>query len=332
MAAESLVSVIIPLYNAAPFIEQCIQSILAQTWPNIEIIIVDDGSTDNSYEIARQFEGDKVKIIKQPNNGASVARNSGLKVAKGEYIQFMDADDLLSADKIEKQVRVLQKNKGCIAVCDTAYFDDGTDPHKAQPLTEWYTGGSDDPADFLIKLYGGDVIGQGFGGMVQPNCWLTPRTLIEKAGPWNEMRCPDDDGEFFCRVILAAKGIRYVTGVHNYYRKFYNHKSLSGQKTYDAFKSMLIATDLKAQHLLAATDDKRAKMAMGHLYWENVRRCYPAFKDLADQAEKSGKALFPEYKFRPYAKGIKSVIATLLGWKLVRIIENTRAKLNKPAK
>jgi glycosyltransferase involved in cell wall biosynthesis len=321
MPEQPLVSVIIPLYNAERYIEQCVNSILAQTWPNIEVIIINDGSTDNSLAIARKFESEKVNVLSQPNCGASVARNHGLKVAKGEYIQFMDADDLLSKNKIEEQVIILEKNKDCIAVCDTVYFPDGTDPYQYSPVTDWYVDGSDNPADFLIKLYGGHFIGKGYGGMVQPNAWLTPRSLIDKAGLWTEMRCPDDDGEFFCRVILSGKGICYVPGALNYYRKFDTQKSLSGQKTYAACKSILKATDLKASHLLSNTNDDRAKLALGRLYWEHAFSFYPQYKDLAKEAETKAKGLAPQSLFRPYNLSLKLFLSKIIGWKAVRYLQ-----------
>jgi glycosyltransferase involved in cell wall biosynthesis len=84
-----LVSIIIPVYNAASFINETINSALQQTWPNKEIIIVDDGSTDDSLILAKKFEGDIVKIFSQQNKGASAARNKGLAEAKGDYIQFL---------------------------------------------------------------------------------------------------------------------------------------------------------------------------------------------------------------------------------------------------
>src|SRR5438132_1122109 len=95
-----LVSILIPVYNAEAFVAEAIQSALDQTWPAKEVIAVDDGSTDRSPEILEGFGG-RVKIIEQENRGASAARNRALNQAQGEFIQFLDADDLLSPDKLE---------------------------------------------------------------------------------------------------------------------------------------------------------------------------------------------------------------------------------------
>ncbi|HEY4194331.1 MAG TPA: glycosyltransferase [Mucilaginibacter sp.] len=314
-----LVSVIIPLYNAERYIEQCIHSILQQTWQNIEVIIVDDGSTDNSLTIAQKFESEKVKVLSQTNGGASVARNNGLKLAKGDYLQFMDADDLLSIDKIEAQVTILDQSNGYIAVCGTVYFDDGVDPYPYQPQKEWYNGGSDDPVDFLLKLYAGGDVMPGYGGMIQPNAWLTPKSLIDKAGFWKEFRCPDDDGEFFCRVILAGKGVKYSERGINYYRKFNTGHSLSGQKTREAFENIFLAIDLKYQHLREKTHTKILDTVFAKHYWELGVATYPAYKDISARAIKKAKQL--NYKGEKYRSGgIATLLSRIVGWRAMRTL------------
>ena len=99
-----LVSILIPSYNAEHWIAETIESALSQTWDNKEIIIVDDGSTDQTLQIAKKFESTLVKVISQENRGANVARNKALEFAQGDYIQWLDADDVLSPLKIEMQM------------------------------------------------------------------------------------------------------------------------------------------------------------------------------------------------------------------------------------
>jgi glycosyltransferase involved in cell wall biosynthesis len=101
MLIRPLVSVIIPAYNAEKYIADTIQCVLDQTWDNIELVIVNDGSTDNTENSIRNFLGDKrVKYIIQANIGCSGAKNTGLSIATGDFIQYLDADDILSLDKI----------------------------------------------------------------------------------------------------------------------------------------------------------------------------------------------------------------------------------------
>ena len=102
-----IVSVIIPAYNAERFIPQAIQSVLEQTYQSYEIIVVDDGSTDKTKDILKEFE-DKVCCIYQENQGPSAARNAGIKISQGRYICFLDADDIWTPDKLEVQVEFLE--------------------------------------------------------------------------------------------------------------------------------------------------------------------------------------------------------------------------------
>lgn len=121
---NGLVSIIIPVFNAEKYIEETIKSCLEQHYENVEIILIDDGSTDNSKKIINRFLSvNNISYYTQVKKGVSTARNLGLDKAKGEFIQFLDADDLLEKDKIDKQVRFLCLNEEFIAVyCDTKYF------------------------------------------------------------------------------------------------------------------------------------------------------------------------------------------------------------------
>src|ERR1700743_511407 len=106
---KPLVSILIPAYNAEPWIADTIKSALGQTWPRKEIIVVDDGSKDRTLAVARQFAGAEVTVVTQKNAGASAARNQAFTLSRGDYIQWLDADDLLAPDKISRQMAVVEK-------------------------------------------------------------------------------------------------------------------------------------------------------------------------------------------------------------------------------
>lgn len=117
---NALVSVIIPVYNVSEYVERCISSLLAQTYHNIEIILINDGSTDNSGEVCRALKDkypEKIVFIEQENSGVSAARNAGLDIACGEYIVFVDADDWVSEDYVEKLYSALIANNADMATC-----------------------------------------------------------------------------------------------------------------------------------------------------------------------------------------------------------------------
>jgi glycosyltransferase involved in cell wall biosynthesis len=109
-ALDPLVSVIVPCYNAAEFLEEALRSVLAQSYPEVEVLVVDDGSTDNSAEIARRFP---VRYIRQENRGLSEARNTGIRESKGSYLVFLDADDRLKPRAIETGLAALAPRPDC---------------------------------------------------------------------------------------------------------------------------------------------------------------------------------------------------------------------------
>jgi glycosyltransferase involved in cell wall biosynthesis len=327
MLNEPLVSIIIPLYNAEKYIAGTIRSAIDQTWLNKEIIIVNDGSTDNSLVIANQYASGDIKIISQPNKGASAARNTGLKEAQGKYIQFLDADDLISPNKITDQINLLINYPDHLGLCGTIHFQDGDDPLANKVQHDWFSGGSDDPIDFLIKLYGGALIGPEYGGMITIHSWLCPRHILDKVNGWNEELGVDDDGEYFCRVILASAGIKYASDSISYYRKFIGENNLSAQKTYDAYHSILRSTLLKADHLTRRTDNIQAKTALSRLLWDNALKFYPQYNGLALIAEKAAKKMAPLYNYNPYGKGLNFELSKVLGWKTVKYLQYLKRKI-----
>ncbi len=116
---KPLISVIIPIYNSQKHLEECLSSVLQQTYQNLEVILVDDGSTDDSSKLVNDYKkrNQNIKVIHQKNQGLSAARNAGLKIATGDYITFVDSDDKIEANMIENLIKALQKDNSDIAVC-----------------------------------------------------------------------------------------------------------------------------------------------------------------------------------------------------------------------
>ncbi|MDE3084845.1 MAG: glycosyltransferase family 2 protein, partial [Verrucomicrobiota bacterium] len=193
-----LVSILIPCYNAAPWLAQTLESALAQTWPNKEIIVVDDGSGDDSASIARTYADRGVRLISQENRGSSAARNHAWRNAQGEFFQFLDADDLINPDKISAQLSTLaSRSAGTLASCAWGRFRN--DPANAKFIDEAVFGDFS-PIDFL-------ALSARTGVMMHPSAWLVPHAVADRAGPWDEALTLNDDGEYFCRVLLASNGI-----------------------------------------------------------------------------------------------------------------------------
>lgn len=123
-----MISVIVPVYNTEKYLRRCIDSILAQTYKDFELILIDDGSTDNSGLICDEYEKNynRIRVIHQQNSGVSVARNEGVKVSEGNYIVFIDSDDWISADYLSNLYLACKKNNAQIAFCDYAIANDIT--------------------------------------------------------------------------------------------------------------------------------------------------------------------------------------------------------------
>jgi glycosyltransferase involved in cell wall biosynthesis len=124
-----LVSVVIPVYNVEKYIHATVKSVLEQTYKNFELFIIDDGSADRSIEICKQFKNPKIKIIHQKNQGVAAARNTGIRHASGDYIAFLDADDIWLSDKLEKHVEHLENcpNVG-VSFSRSAFIDETGEP------------------------------------------------------------------------------------------------------------------------------------------------------------------------------------------------------------
>ena len=116
---DHLVSIITRLYNRERFVGETIESVLAQTYPHWEMLIIDDGSTDNSPQIAEQYaaKDTRIKVLHQANAGSATARNNGIRRAQGRYIALLDADDLWEPIFLEEQLKLLQNTVGALLVC-----------------------------------------------------------------------------------------------------------------------------------------------------------------------------------------------------------------------
>lgn len=323
---KALVSIIIPFYNAASFLSQTIQSALDQTWSSIEIILVDDGSTDESLEIAKKIKSNKIIVIQQKNSGASAARNSGLLHAKGEYIQFLDADDLLSPTKIELQMEQLVDENNAISFGTCVHFKNGTS-HTKGVLSEHIGFNENElPITFVKKLYGG--YSSIPAGMVEIHSWLCPRSVIEMAGQWNEKLTVDDDGEFFLRVILNASKIKYCQEAILFYRK-HETASLSNSSGLSNIISAITALKLKSSHLLKYNDDFVLKKIISQYFWQLSVRTYPEHKLMSKKCAEHATAILEKKQMPKLDIGNKilNFIANQLSWKLARTIQFYKKKI-----
>ena len=205
-----LVSVIIPCRNGAAWLGDAIESCLGQSWTRLEIVVVDDASTDRSRDVAMRYLDRGIIALDSPRRGAAAARNVGLQHAGGDFIQFLDADDVLDRDKIRTQIeRLAGAPEGAVASGAWARFrgQPSEAAFAAEPVWRDFAA----PEEFLIASWLG-------GGMMANFAWLTPRAVLERAGPWDETLSVADDGEYFCRVLLAASVVLFCGQARGFYR------------------------------------------------------------------------------------------------------------------
>lgn len=198
----SLVSVIIPTYNHEIYLPGAIHSALAQTYRDVEIIVVDDGSTDETRDVATQF-GEPVQYIYQENRGLSAARNTGIARATGRYITVLDADDLLEPDYLARMVAILESLPGAAA---TYCIFQTVDPDN-QMLYQKGRAGVPPEQLFERLLYGNFIV---------PPCMMVKREVYDTAGPFDESLTACEDWDMWLRIArnntvlpLDAALVRY---------------------------------------------------------------------------------------------------------------------------
>ncbi len=302
-----LVSIIIPCYNAGPWLAATLESALAQTHAPTEILVIDDGSRDDSLAVARSFAPRGVRVVSQANAGASAARNHGLRLACGKFIQFLDADDQISPDKIAAQLAFLApENADTLATCQWGRFQ--ADPAAAL-FVDTAVFRDFAPVDFLVLA--GDT-----GAMMHPSSWLLPRAVADRAGPWDETLSLNDDGEYFCRVLLASAGMAFCPEGRSYYRSGLSG-SLSQQRGEQARRSQFRSIELITQQLLAAEDSQRTRQAAANYYQRFIHDFFPAPAELMQQATACVTSLGGATLGLPPMGPQTALLARIIGWRNV---------------
>lgn len=206
MHDNPLVSVVIPCYNAEKWVADAINGILRQTYSPIEIIVIDDGSTDGSLDVIRSF-GDRVRYETGPNRGGNVARNRGFALSRGEYVMFHDADDWISEDTIAQLVEGIEGTENTLVWCDWYHYREA--PEKTIIKPGEYTQITPDSDDLLSWF-------KGWGPLVHAALW--PRQVVSEMGGWDESLTAAQDLEFYERALLHGVAAEKVAGGAAYYR------------------------------------------------------------------------------------------------------------------
>jgi glycosyltransferase involved in cell wall biosynthesis len=314
---KPLVSILIPAYNAGQWLGDTLKSALAQTWERKEIIVVDDGSTDGTLALARQFESDTVRVFTQTNQGAAATRNNAFALSKGDYIQWLDADDLLSAGKVASQMEVAERCQDKRTLISGAW---GTFLHRYYrtrfvPTLLW---ADLSRTEWLIRKMGNNL-------HMQTATWLVSRELTEAAGPWNTKLLGDDDGEYFCRVLLASNGVKFVQEAKVYYRaagtSSLSYIGRSDKKREAQWRSM----EMHINYLRSLEDSPRVHAACVQYMQNWLIFFYPERMDIVEKAQQKAKELGGTIQ-PPKLSWKYAWIEALFGWGLAK-----RAQVSLPA-
>lgn len=308
------VSILIPCHNAERWLGECVESVLPHEGFTQEIIIVDDGSTDGSREVAERFRDRGVRLYAQPRTSPGAARNRGIAESRGAWIQFLDADDLLSPGKIARQLAVLYASPPrTVASCGWSRFYDDFTPQASYPV-ESTTAQDYVPAWLFLRVQAAT------GCMMHPAAWLVPRELVLQAGPWDHQLSPNDDGDYFARVLAQASGIRFVADAHTHYRS-----GLAGSMSRARSESRMEALHRSAlrfaETLLDCDSSPETRAAVSEM-WERVRfELYPEARllsaDAARRARENGYKPGTRLPCGPRLKWLRA----LGGWKLARRLQ-----------
>jgi glycosyltransferase involved in cell wall biosynthesis len=278
-----LVSILIPAYNAGPWIAEALDSAVRQTWPNKEIIVVNDGSKDNTLEIAQRYASQNVRVVDQANQGAAAARNKAFSISKGDYIQWLDADDLLASDKIECQMAVLQgcPNKRILMSSAWGAFYYRPSKAKFSPSPLWC---DLSPVEFLTRKMGKDC-------HMQTATWLVSRELTETAGPWDTRLLGDDDGEYFCRIKRASESIRFIREAKVFYRDIgQNRLSFIGNSN-RKMEAHFLSMQMHIGYLRSLVDSERTRAACLAYLQKYVLTFSPERPDIVDKMQEIARDL-----------------------------------------
>jgi glycosyltransferase involved in cell wall biosynthesis len=297
-----LVSILIPCFNAERWIRQAIDSALGQTWPDREVIVVDDGSTDGSRDVIAAF-GDRIRWESGPNRGGNVARNRLLELARGEWVQYLDADDYLLPSKVERQAAFLASHADIDVVYGAVTLEhvtpDGGSSRELLPIPE-----PRDPWVLLARWF-----------LPQTGAPLWRKRAIEEVGGWkaDQPRCQEH--ELYLRLLIAGKRFAYCDGNGAVYRQW--SESTLWKRDRAATRSARLAIVQRAEDHLrggnALSADRlwainQGRFEMARSAWptdraearsivDAIHRSQPAFAPLGKAAPRSYRWLYRSLGF-----------------------------------
>ena len=275
---KQLVSILIPAYNAEAWIADTIRSAITQTWPRKEIIVVDDGSTDQTLAVARRFASKEVAVVTQKNQGASAARNHALSLSQGDYI-LNGSMPMIFCRRTRSRAKLEASKKypsnRILFSSGWGYFAYRTERAKFYPTSLWC---DLSPVEWLLRKMQENL-------HMQTATWLVSRELTDATGPWDNRLFVDDDGEYFCRAIVASDGSRFIPEAKVLYRVTPSSRlSYIGwsDKKKDA---QVLSMKLHVKYIRSLEDSDRVRTACTAYIQNWLLNFYPERPDLVAELE-----------------------------------------------
>lgn len=296
-----LVSVVVPCYNQARFLKQTVESVLAQTLTDWECLLINDGSTDDTPEVAQRLAAadSRIRYVEQANRGLSGARNRGLDESRGRYIQLLDSDDLLLPRKLEIQVAALaQTNEPAIAYCDYSNCDADGRPLDAPHLYKPPEMDHNDPLADMALRWESEM-------SVPPMCWLFDARFFGEMGiRFNENQRKHEDWDCWMRILATGPRLFYVPEKLAVYRRYGGSMSCDYEPMLEEFLQAI-----ERQRLLHADNqhmqdifDRKVEIAR-----ESYRRMIAAKRAAEPSLANTFRALLRRITPRPMREKIRQI-------------------------
>lgn len=290
------ISIVIPLYNKEKYIERTLKRVLDQTYQNFEIIIINDGSTDNSVENVNKIKSEKVKLYNQKNSGASNARNNGVKYAKGDFIAFLDADDEWDKSYLERIVNLYKNNPDGVLYASNYYIMENNElsmlnypkiTEKEGELKNYFISG---------KIY----------TPIWTSAAVIKKDIFNQLGGFNEKCIICEDVDLWCKVALSGK-IYYINEPLAIYHRD-NINMLSKNKTascyypfLDEYKMLTNLNDIKMKDILEYVRYRKGVAVKYALYNSNAKEARKILRSMGKKRERiKNHYIFFILTFLPY--------------------------------
>lgn len=279
------VSILVPCHNAEQWVERAIRSALEQTWTDREVIVVDDGSTDRSLDVLRSF-GDAIRVETGPNAGSNETRNRLLSLSNGEWIQYLDADDYLLPDKIERQFSEFDQ-----ATADVAYSPTIFETWQDGSAIKRFVDHLSEPHDLWVELVR--------WMLPQTGAPLWRRSALDDVGNWKVDQPCCQEHELYLRLMMAGKRFQYCPSAGAVYR-VWSSATLCRKNPLQTLDRRLAIVEAAEQHLQRIGELTRAREdAIAFSRLECARTLYPLDRTRALQVAELARRRHPNYKLVP---------------------------------